>query len=83
MGCNKPIPFLLIKTKQVKKQYAHNYRIIKETIVLSEEEQMKQAHFNGYVNNICNELKRARDKDELIDTLKYIAKSVENYYKDL
>ena len=67
----------------MKKTNAHNYRIIKETIVLSEEEQMKQAHFNAYVNNICNELKRAHDKDELIDTLKYIAKSVETYYKGL
>jgi hypothetical protein len=67
----------------MKKTNAHNYRIIKETIVLSEEEQMKQAYFNAYVNNICNELKRAHDKDELIDTLKYITKSVETYYKGL
>lgn len=66
----------------MKKQYAHNYRIVKETTV-SEWEEVKQAHFNKYVNNICNELKRAHDKDELIDMLKIIAKSVETYYKDL
>lgn len=67
----------------MKKTNAHNYKIVKETIVLSEEEQIKQAQLNAYVNNICNELKRARDKDELIDTLKCITKSVETYYKDL
>jgi len=63
----------------MKKVYTHNYRVEEETTVLSIEEQMKQAQLKAYINNITGELKRARNKEELIDMLKWVTRSVENY----
>jgi hypothetical protein len=40
---------------------------------------MYQAHLRAYIDSIYSELKRVKDKDELIDSLKWIAKRLENY----
>ena len=53
--------------------------IAKETIVLSEEEQMKQAHLKGYISSLTDELVKARSKEELLDMLKWFTKRTENY----
>jgi hypothetical protein len=44
---------------------------VKETIVLSDEELMEQAHLKAYINDITIELKKAHNKEELIDMLKW------------
>lgn len=56
----------------MRKQYAHNYRIVKEEIILSEEEKEKQAHFKGYKSYLGEELMKARDKEELVDILEWL-----------
>lgn len=56
----------------MRKQYAHNYRIVKEEIILSEEEKKKQAYFKGYKSYLGEELMKARDKEELIDILQWL-----------
>ena len=70
---------MAINSLKMKKVYTHNYRVEEETTVLSIEEQMKQAQLKAYINNITGELKRARNKEELIDMLKWVTRSVENY----
>lgn len=64
---------------KMKKQYAHNYRIVNQEItLLSEEEKEKQAYFKGYKSYLGEKIMEARDKEELIDILQWLIYKVKN-----
>lgn len=44
----------------------------KETIVLSEEEQMRLSYFKSYKSYLGEQIMEARDRDELMDILEWL-----------
>jgi hypothetical protein len=67
----------------MKKQYAHNYRIVKETIVLSQEEQMIQAEFRAFLKHLQTNLSIPKNFDGLIETLEEMVKETAKFKKGL
>ena len=67
----------------MKKQYAHNYRIVVETIDNYDEEQMIQAEFRAFVKHLQSNLSIPKNFDGLIETLEEMVKETAKFKKGL
>lgn len=52
---------------------------VKETVVLSQEEQNRLTFFKAYKNYLGEQINEARDKEELIDILEWLVYKVKTY----